>query len=320
MLGFPSRMVEFLPSGVPGYSLMAPNQDLIRPSGDKRIPPYRIHINSIGLRGPEVNPDRQWTILALGDSITFGTGVSFEETYAYVLKKLMNERLRGGVEIINAGNEGAGIDHELVVFERKRLGLRPDIVTVQFFPNDVTGMLNRDQFARIYQPIGFPLKRYVRQTAIYGLLLQAKLNWMRWVVQREVGDTAHLSFKTDGFYARVLPSTLQRAWEVYFEYLGKLVERTRQERTPLVILIIPDVYQVARPDLFPNPQERIRTFAQRNGVPVVDPLPTFRRLMAEGDAVYLSDDLHLTARGHAVVAELLRNTLIEHNIAYAPQK
>lgn len=320
MLGYPSRILEFSPSGIPGYAFMSPNQDYIR-SGSKHVPLHRVHINSIGLRGPEVNPDRMWTIVALGDSFTFGNGVDFEETYVYVLKKRLNEQFGPGIEVINGGYEGANIDHELVVFERQGLPLRPNVVTLQFFPNDVTGLVYREQGARVYQPIEFPLKGYVRHTAMYGLLHRLKLNWMIGKVDRELGgEFTRLTFREGEFYSPALSTMLQKTWEVYFQYLEKLVDRTRQEGIPLVVIIIPDNYQVARPHLLPVPQEKIRAFAQRNDVPVVDPLPTFRFLAAAGETLYIPEDAHLNPRGHAVVADLLRNTLIENNIAYRPER
>lgn len=65
----------------------------------------------------------------------------------------------------------------------------------------------------------------------------------------------------------------------------------------LVILILPDEYQVARPWLYPAPQEKFRAFGQFHGVPAVDPLPTFRRLAAAADGLYLPQDGHLAPLG-----------------------
>lgn len=324
MLGFPSRVLEFSPAGVPGYFFMKPNQDYVEHGFYAYQPPHRIRINSMGLRGNEVNPDRRWTILALGDSFTFGAGVNFEDTFVYGLEKRLRSQFGPGVEVINAGYAGATIDHELVVFERQGLPLKPDVVILQFFANDVEELLQREQREKIYRQIDFPLKGYLRHTATYVLLLKLKLHGLRRTIERgpaEAQETAqHLPFRDNEYYAPALSQKFRRGWELYFEHLEKLVKETRRNGIRLVILIIPDEYQVARPHLFPAPQETIRAFGRLRGIPVVDPLLAFRRLMAAGEGLYLPEDGHLAPQGHAVVADLLFDALSENHIAYAPTR
>lgn len=324
VLGFPSRVLEFSPAGVPGYFFMKPNQDYVEHGFYAYQPPHRIRINSMGLRGNEINPDRRWTILALGDSFTFGAGVNFEDTFVYVLEKRLRSQFEPGVEVVNAGYAGATIDHELVVFERQGLPLKPDVVILQFFTNDVEDLLQREERERIYRQIDFPLKRYLRHTAAYVLLLKLKLSWMGRNVNRDRAGTGEnappLSFRGDEYYAQTPSARNQRGWDAYLGHLGKLVDRTRRERIRLVILTIPDEYQVTRPHPFPAPQENIRAFARRNSVPVVDPLSAFRRLWGAGEILYLPQDGHLTPRGHAAIADLLVGALMESDLAYLPAR
>lgn len=317
-LGFPTRTLEFTPSGVPGYALMRPNQEFLERGWHAHQPPHRIRVNSLGFRGPEPSPERRWTILALGDSFTFGPGVEDEQTFAAVLAERLRSRFGAGIEVVNAGHSGAGIDHELVVFERRGRSLRPDVVLLQFFANDIDDLLEREARERVYRPINFPLKRHVRQTATYLLLLRLKLQGRRTAVARaaatEGAETETLPFRDSGYYSRVLPERLERGWDEYLGYLGRLAAGTDLAGSRLVVLIVPDRYQVTRADLHPTPQERIETFARDRGIPVVDPLPTFRRLAARDEVLYLPEDGHLSPRGHAVLGQLLLEVLVEHRL------
>lgn len=70
---------------------------------------YKIHINSLGFRGREVDavkPKDTFRILAYGAYMTFGQGVNDDETYLSQAEHLLNERLQNKkVEILNGGME-----------------------------------------------------------------------------------------------------------------------------------------------------------------------------------------------------------------------
>ena len=69
-----------------------------------RIREYRLRTNSQRLRGPELQPkqDGRTRIIALGDSVTHGWGVSEDESYPSVLQVLLQQRGHT-VEVVNAG-------------------------------------------------------------------------------------------------------------------------------------------------------------------------------------------------------------------------
>ena len=54
---------------------------------DTYIPPYKYHWNSLGLRGPEPNQNADRKILAIGNSLTLGTGVPVENSFIYNVAK-----------------------------------------------------------------------------------------------------------------------------------------------------------------------------------------------------------------------------------------
>lgn len=95
---------------------------------------YRVQTNAQGFRMSRPvhdDPDKT-TILVLGDSFTFGTGVDTADAYPDVL----NARL-GHSQVINAGVPGAGIAEASRVFRRFLATARPDLVIVQVLDNDL---------------------------------------------------------------------------------------------------------------------------------------------------------------------------------------
>lgn len=86
------------------------------------------------LRDPEWtvvnNPPRPGPIVALGDSLTHGTGVAREQSYPAVLSELV------GAPVLNAGIEGDTIADAAARLERDVLPLEPAIVIVLLGGND----------------------------------------------------------------------------------------------------------------------------------------------------------------------------------------
>src|SRR5437660_7841421 len=85
------------------YWKLKPNQDCYTKVDHKPV-----HINSHGTRGPEFQPQKpanSFRILSLGDSRTFGWGLSEAETYSGVLQSLLQKQAPAGktIEVINAG-------------------------------------------------------------------------------------------------------------------------------------------------------------------------------------------------------------------------
>lgn len=69
-------------------------------------------------------------IVAIGDSFTYGLGVANEATYASVLASMT------GVEVINAGVNGYGIDQAVLLWEHEASIFDPDVVVLGYFVDD----------------------------------------------------------------------------------------------------------------------------------------------------------------------------------------
>jgi hypothetical protein len=88
-----------------------------------------ITVNSRGYRGREhaVEPAaHSRRVVMLGDSLTFGSGVSDGETFSDRLEAT------AGFEVVNLGVDGYGTDQELIRLENEGFSYRPHIVVLNF--------------------------------------------------------------------------------------------------------------------------------------------------------------------------------------------
>ncbi|HYV26296.1 MAG TPA: SGNH/GDSL hydrolase family protein, partial [Candidatus Eisenbacteria bacterium] len=155
------------------YWRLRPNQDCYT-----KIDHRPVHINSWGTRGPEflpAKPPNTLRIVSLGDSRTFGWGLSEAETYSGRLEKLLRERLEQNVEVINAGVNAWSYPQMLVFFRERALAWQPDIVLL-------AGANLWTQFSERNDPVfvrkfmtRVRLKNVLRRSALYHFIVEVQL-------------------------------------------------------------------------------------------------------------------------------------------------
>ncbi len=88
--------------------------------------PVEYLVNAQGLRGPDITydkPEGVHRVVLLGDSHTFGFGVPEEARFSDLLEGYLP-----GVQVVNMGVSGYGIDQELLLLEREGVRYHPDMV------------------------------------------------------------------------------------------------------------------------------------------------------------------------------------------------
>lgn len=100
----------------------------------------RVKTNNLGLRDNEVTLEKKNNIiriLSLGESTTFGAKVEFEEIYAKVLERRLNEiKANHAFEVINAGVSAYTSFQSLIYLKTEGLKLKPDILLIYHEFND----------------------------------------------------------------------------------------------------------------------------------------------------------------------------------------
>lgn len=97
-------------------------------------------LNSRGSRGPEVGPEElkgKLVVLGLGDSVLFGMGVRWEDTFLQRLEQKLDERLPVRVRAVNASFPGVGTANEEHYLRHYAADeYRPHVLLLQFTLND----------------------------------------------------------------------------------------------------------------------------------------------------------------------------------------
>jgi lysophospholipase L1-like esterase len=115
-----------------------------------------VSINSLGLRGPEVQAEKapgSLRVLVLGDSYAEGLQVPWEDLLSTRLETTLNDGPGPRVEVINGGVSGYGTADELLLLEKLGWSLKPDLVLIAFcVHNDVGNNLERPLYDFSAQP------------------------------------------------------------------------------------------------------------------------------------------------------------------------
>ena len=278
--------------------------------------------NALGFRGKEVAPAKppgSARVLVLGDSFTYGIGVADDETFSARLAALDPR-----ADVLNTGVNGYGTAQELLLLRDQGLALRPDVVVVAFFWNDVGNSFSRsfprfvleDGTLRWPEPlasappqVAAPRRPWLRYSHAYRFLSD-RLKLASFRIKLLLG----LPLETTDF---VNESDRDAAWQLSAELLRAIRDQAGSVGARTVLAIIPDQVQVEEGvtvvGLDPadyEVQPRMRQVCERLGIPVIDLLPPLREAYAtDGQALYYPKDRHLNARAHAVVARALRAEL-----------
>jgi hypothetical protein len=302
----------------------------------------RERTNSLGLRDRELGPkpDGGLRILALGDSYGFGHGVELEETYA----KRLEERLRGSldrpVEVINAGVPAWSLLQELRFLEHEGLRLEPDVVLLGFYVgNDLVDsydlfdsegapkllveegrLVSRkaSEGGRGIRGATAPLRHWLApRSQLYTLLRNRGSELLMRLGMRHVEVPC-------AFFRRSWTPKMEAQWSLTRKLFEQLLDLTDRRGLPLVVLLIPTMYQVHDAqwqeylEIFEvdgsafdleQPQRLLGGLCAEEGIDCLDLLPRLREADAR-EPLYFRVDSHLNAAGHALVAEALAEHLL----------
>lgn len=284
--------------------------------------------NSLGMRDYEIlieKPVDTIRILALGDSVTFGHGVTLNETFAKQLEKQLSKKIKTpSFNVINAGTPGNSTFQEYYDL-KKLLKLKPDIIILQFTLNDIG---EKYQFTRYggenvldYHKVEdmFFLHRFLIQRSAFYLFYKDIVNNIRFgfsckedkkkkEIKDEIYKAKNLVYKFDD-------PKIEKAWRENSKWMQKIVDLCKKEQIDLVLLVSPFKFQLYLSESLDYPQKKLESFSRENDVSYLDLLPLIRKEIKEGDDKgwynYFLDDDHYNPNGHSYVSDLLYNKVVE---------
>ncbi len=142
----------------------APNPDMtymLQPNSDFVTFGVPFRTNELGFRDGPIVPKspNMFRILCVGDSVTFGTGVTNEETFPNVLERQLQQYTLPGivVDVINAGVSAYNARNIRGLLEYYLSQLKPDVVVYIFVENDLddsvsAGFYGEDRGGRADHP------------------------------------------------------------------------------------------------------------------------------------------------------------------------
>ena len=284
----PTGPVQFLFDSVRG-AIPTPNQ-----KGRRVVPgvfAYTFSNNSLGLRGPEIGPKARRRILLLGDSFTYGFGISDDETFASRLQTIT------GDEVINGGNGGSGTDYALRFYETMGKTLQPDLVVLCFFPNDFQDNERGTYYDNDLSP------RDLSQTvsAKKQFLNNAACNWL--LEHSQLANLIKVNVIRTGLWQVSGPIDENHInADLARRYIAALETRVRESHAEFLVLYLPSDRDVER---FRAGSESPSENALKSIHSSVSLTPPLANSNYRIDQLYFPSEGHWTATAHALAAQAI---------------
>jgi lysophospholipase L1-like esterase len=282
------------------YWRLKPNQNCFTKVDHKPV-----HINSLGTRGPEFSitkPANTIRILSLGDSKTFGWGMTEDEAYSGLLERQLQEYLgsRKKVEVINAGVNAWSYAQIFNYLRLYGLKYQPDLVLLadanlwtQFSEQSSPEFVKKFMWR-------VRIKNFLRRFATYHYIIEYQL-------QAFYERTRQKFVPIDPKQDQLFKEQQQKDPDAFFrDYIERVCELSLSNHIKPVLLYIPTTDQLEATADSPVLRAK-KQVAARFGVPLVD---LTSDLKSEARNLYLDADIaHLNVRGNVIVANKLYSVL-----------
>jgi len=296
-----------------------------------------IHINADGVRDDEAigpKPANERRILLLGDSLVLSVQVPFSRTFGELLERRLNAR--GSADhyrVINAGVQGYGPVEELLFFRSIAARFQPDLVLETIFVgNDAEEAVRsaprllgdaRPAASAAAESVTTRLRRIVRRSMVLQLLRLRVVS----ATERFSGSLAAPEPPLQTYAANPAPR-IAEGLEVTRQCLSEIRTLAAANGARTAIALMPARFQVDDAD-YGRLKETVAATGgelQRDAasqrfaaalaplsLPQIDLLPPLRRALPGSD-LFFQETVHLTPRGHEVVAAALEAFIEEQHL------
>lgn len=319
--------------------------------GENETVTMNVALSSRGLRDKDYGPKQadEYRILMLGDSMTFGHGLSIEQTIPKVLENLLaKEETQKKIAVMNGGTQGYGPWQEADWLDEIGFSLAPDLVILQLFANDFSDSLSkvgkslnsaewrsRLLMFRSQRLWHVRAERWLRAHS-YAYALSSRANHERpWLIallektpfitakaeREEVVDIEGRTWWLEASLKDWTPS-IEEAWEILKSDVLSIREACKAKGIAFAAYIMPGCATVFENEGWdnemqgPHAAEYERGKVERivEGFLAEKGIATFSLLDAfaaysDGNTVYYERDGHLRPLGAKVVAERIKGFL-----------
>ncbi|HEV3485346.1 MAG TPA: hypothetical protein VG106_08060 [Vicinamibacterales bacterium] len=297
----------------------------------------QINITSDGVRDDEEigpKPPDERRIVVLGDSLVLSVQVAHHQTFCELLERRLNERASGvRYRVINAGVQGYGPVEELLFFRSIAARFQPDLVLhTLFVGNDAEEALTsapklegeaRPRAELLRESITTRLRRLVRRSMVLQVLR------LRYVAATErMGLTMQPPEPPLQIYAANPVPRIAQGLDITRRCVEEVAAHAATLGARTAIVFMPARFQVDDADY-----GRLRDAVRQAGgelvrdaanerfdaaladlpLPRFDVLPSLRQALP-GPDVFYQTTVHLTLRGHEIVAAALEKFLRDERL------
>lgn len=251
-------------------------------------------------------------ILFLGDSVTFGYGVEFEDSYSQVAARLLAEAgCRARVDAVgrlhsNLPSLLAGGGQEFIVDV-----YQANWLIYQFHPNDVVTSL-----APKKHDDELTAEERFEKFRISWLNRSAFLKWLQSFINRELSAANPTSLEDSLYYSpKSDPVAYERNWQFFERTVADTQKMLADHGIGFAILLSPEAHRVSSQEIDNDlgvdastikewPNARVEGIAKALGIPTLDPLPAlqnYRRDNPDRRLFFPNDSAHPTRVGHELI-------------------
>jgi len=266
-------------------------------------------------------------IAAVGDSLTFGYGVSDDQAWPAILNRALPD-----MNVLNLGLIGAGPQQYLRVYETFIRSLRPRLLVIGLFPSndfwdaglfdlwlrsdsDCSYLLWRDygrpEGRRCSDSLRWKTPFFLKGSYVYNILQVAR-NAARSYIQSDhrtlrLQDGSRFVLDVGQFESQI-PATLpdHREFRLVLSTLHELYATAQSNDTKLLVVIQPSKEEVYLPisgQAIPDLSVHLREELKNAGIEYLDLTETFRQRAARGAKLFFETDPHPNAAGYALIAD-----------------
>jgi lysophospholipase L1-like esterase len=229
-----------------------------QPNAEAFLMGSRVRTDEHGFRRPDPATEARRrpgsrTVIALGDSLTFGWGTPEGQTYADQLERLLPSRCPGSRPAIvyNAGIGNSNTSMQLARYRQTLRSLHPGWLILGVFINDA-------------EPDPVPSHNWLLWRSSLAGLLSTRLLESREVQLRDY------SRYYSGLYRDGRPG-----WERQKEALLELGRMLREDGVPATAILLPELHEPHRFGRFAPVYARIGAITRDSGFEVIDPSGAF---------------------------------------------
>ena len=298
---------------------------------------HYVHINEAGFRDASFNRTNhhEHVILCLGDSFVSNLSVPDSDVFT----RLLEQRLPD-TAVLNLGVNGYGQTQEALLMEEQLAKIQPDLILlVIYLRNDFTDNMNSNwiyprpmtrrevsgQFTLIPAPPlesrskpGYHRLRSLHVVSLFNHVIND------WTYRARAGEGGYrpTDYTPPEFYLCATQEWqgTDRLFAVMEHLLLTIHKLGKKANVPVIFVLAPSLFQ-ADPSAWNAllreygedganyraslPNDKLRAFAGREGLPLIDLLPELQAAHQDGQSLYHRRDQHWNVLGNQIVADRL---------------